>query len=337
MAELIDPSRYQDFTLEMLRTPDGITKLNSILRQLSQNISGDTETVRVYSGVGTPEASVAAGVGSLYMRTDGGSDTSVYRKESGSGDTGWVAVKSPASLPLSTANGGLGADASGWTSGDYLYLSSTGVIGHIALSTQRNQLFTSSGTFTAPTGVTKVYLTMIGGGGGGGGSDTAAAGGGGGAGAWVINYPFTVTPGNNYTVTIGAGGAGSTGAGNPPGSTGGTTSFDTVSVLGGGGGNSGGGNGGTGAGGYDASASVSTAGTTGGGFSGKGGNGALRSGNTGGGGGGSPFGTGANGASTLTNGNNAAANTGAGGGGSGNGGGIVTGGNGGSGLVLVEW
>lgn len=108
MAELIDASNYQDFTLETLKTPDGITRLNGIIRQLSQNISGDTETVRVYSGVGTPEASVAAGIGSLYMRTDGSADTSVYRKESGSGDTGWVAIKAPAALPLSLANGGTG-------------------------------------------------------------------------------------------------------------------------------------------------------------------------------------------------------------------------------------
>lgn len=134
MAELIDPSNYQDFTLEMLRTPEGITRLNGILRQLANNISGDTESVRIYQGVGTPEASVAAGVGSLYLRTDGGADTSVYRKESGSGDTGWVAIKAPASLPLSTANGGLGADASAWTALDILYLSSTGVIGHRALA-----------------------------------------------------------------------------------------------------------------------------------------------------------------------------------------------------------
>ena len=35
------------------------------------------------------------------------------------------------------------------------------------------QLFTSSGTFTAPTGVTTVYLTMVGGGGGGAGVGNA--------------------------------------------------------------------------------------------------------------------------------------------------------------------
>jgi len=128
MAELINPSSYNDFTLQTLMTPDGITRLNSLLSQLSQNIAGDTESVRVFQGVGTPEASVAAGVGSLYMRTDGGTDTSLYRKESGSGDTGWVAVKAPATLPLSVANGGLGADNSSGAQGSTLYFSATGTI-----------------------------------------------------------------------------------------------------------------------------------------------------------------------------------------------------------------
>jgi hypothetical protein len=47
--------------------------------------------VRWLSGSGTPEGSVAAPVGSLYSRTDGGAATSLYVKETGTGDTGWVA------------------------------------------------------------------------------------------------------------------------------------------------------------------------------------------------------------------------------------------------------
>jgi hypothetical protein len=44
------------------------------------------------AGSGSPEGAVTAEIGSLYSRTDGGTDTAVYRKESGSGNTGWVAV-----------------------------------------------------------------------------------------------------------------------------------------------------------------------------------------------------------------------------------------------------
>jgi hypothetical protein len=39
----------------------------------------------------TPEAAVAAPVGSLCVRTNGGANTTLYVKESGAGNTGWVA------------------------------------------------------------------------------------------------------------------------------------------------------------------------------------------------------------------------------------------------------
>ena len=43
------------------------------------------------SGTGSPESVVTASVGSLYSRTDGGSGTTLYVKESGTGNTGWTA------------------------------------------------------------------------------------------------------------------------------------------------------------------------------------------------------------------------------------------------------
>lgn len=43
------------------------------------------------TGSGTPEGSVTASVGSLYTRSDGGAGTTLYVKESGTGNTGWVA------------------------------------------------------------------------------------------------------------------------------------------------------------------------------------------------------------------------------------------------------
>lgn len=42
-------------------------------------------------GSGTPEGNVTAPVGARYSRTDGGAGTSFYVKESGAGNTGWVA------------------------------------------------------------------------------------------------------------------------------------------------------------------------------------------------------------------------------------------------------
>ena len=46
---------------------------------------------RIKSGSGSPEGAVTAAVGSLWLRTDGGASTSIYVKESGSGNSGWVA------------------------------------------------------------------------------------------------------------------------------------------------------------------------------------------------------------------------------------------------------
>ena len=43
------------------------------------------------SGAGTPEGARIAGVGSVWYRNDGGSNTALYIKESGTSSTGWVA------------------------------------------------------------------------------------------------------------------------------------------------------------------------------------------------------------------------------------------------------
>lgn len=51
----------------------------------------DASGPRVHAGSGTPEGAVTAPVGSIYMRSDGGASTSLYVKESGTGNTGWVA------------------------------------------------------------------------------------------------------------------------------------------------------------------------------------------------------------------------------------------------------
>ena len=47
--------------------------------------------VRIRSGTGSPEGAISAPVGSLWLRDDGGANTTLYVKESGTGNTGWVA------------------------------------------------------------------------------------------------------------------------------------------------------------------------------------------------------------------------------------------------------
>lgn len=46
----------------------------------------------IRQGAGTPEASITGIVGDLYLRTNGGTSTTLYVKESGSGNTGWAAA-----------------------------------------------------------------------------------------------------------------------------------------------------------------------------------------------------------------------------------------------------
>ena len=79
--------------------------------------------------------------------------------------------------------------------------------------THGSQFFASSGTFTVPAGITTVWVTASGAGGGGGGGGEGCMyyggiGGAGGGGICVIGYQLNVTPLNNYTITINAGGAG---------------------------------------------------------------------------------------------------------------------------------
>lgn len=72
------------------------------------------------------------------------------------------------------------------------------------LGTLTYQEFTSSGTWTAPSGVTSANIWLLGGGGGGGNNRTGTGGGGATPKIW-LDVP--VTPGTGYAITIGAGGA----------------------------------------------------------------------------------------------------------------------------------
>lgn len=48
-------------------------------------------SIKVQTGNGSPEGVLAAPVGSMYLRTDGGAGSTLYVKESGKAATGWVA------------------------------------------------------------------------------------------------------------------------------------------------------------------------------------------------------------------------------------------------------
>jgi len=226
----------------------------------------------------------------------------------------------------------------------------------------RGQVFTSTGTFTVPAGVSAVKVTVIGGGGGGGGtpssSGTGHTGGGGGGGV-SIGYVTGLTPNGTVSITVGAGGAG--GTGNTTGATGGTSSFGAYCSATGGAGGAGAGSGGYGGGGAGGTGSGGSINISG--FPGSAANSTYVC-SGGGGGSGGPvltfFGAGpcasfpimaAYGGQGFVNGTGGAVKTvlgasGNAGTGNGNGGsgikqqlnlGIGTGGAGSAGIVIVEW
>jgi len=70
---------------------DIITRFTKNTEGLFNELSDVNQSIYVRFGSGTPEAVVTAPVGAFYSRTDGGAGTSFYVKESGVGNTGWVA------------------------------------------------------------------------------------------------------------------------------------------------------------------------------------------------------------------------------------------------------
>jgi hypothetical protein len=196
----------------------------------------------------------------------------------------------------------------------------------------QQSVFTASGTFGVPAGVTKVKVRAIGGGGGGGGNTTQGGGGGGGGGGYAEGV-VAVTPGQAIAVTVGGGGAGGVNNGGSAaansGAAGGASSFGTALLAAGGNGGLGslsGGQGDSGAGGSGAGGAINM---TGG--SGNAGSAAAASG------------FGGMGGAAASGGGGGAASSGlprAGsfpGGGGGGGGGNTAGAAGAGGLLIVEW
>lgn len=130
------------------------------------------------------------------------------------------------------------------------------------------QVFTANGTWTRPTGITKVIIEVAGGGGGGGGSPATASreGGGGGGGGYARRF-LDVGAIASSTITIGGAGAGGA-AGANAGAAGGTSSWadgtNTVSATGGAGGPAADAVGDGGAGGAGSGGTINVAGQQGG-------------------------------------------------------------------------
>ncbi|MGG4504039.1 pyocin knob domain-containing protein [Paenibacillus polymyxa] len=68
-----------------------VSRDNVIIATSSGTVPADS-LVEMYRGIGSPEGAVTAPVGALYRNRVGGAGSTLYIKESGSGNTGWRAV-----------------------------------------------------------------------------------------------------------------------------------------------------------------------------------------------------------------------------------------------------
>ena len=228
-----------------LQTDGGLSVVKDVV------IGGDikVKNIGVITAAGTDFESIelngtdgsSTDEGDSVLREDGGRVMSETSSSLSLGGGGLVGFSLDGPL---TIGGGLTFPSDTGTSGQVLKSAGAGATslwGSASAAPASVQVFTSSGTWTKPAGVTAVMVELCGGGGQGGtanGIDNGSAGGGGGG---YSRELLDVSGYSSQTVTIGAGGGGA----------GGTTSFGSLLSATGGTAGSGknGGHGGAGTGG----------------------------------------------------------------------------------------
>lgn len=85
-------SEVRSLRREMATFKQAITiDTNTIILQKPVIIRGATNIngITIFTGNGSPEGVITANIGSIYLRLNGGSGSTLYVKESGTGKTGW--------------------------------------------------------------------------------------------------------------------------------------------------------------------------------------------------------------------------------------------------------
>ena len=248
-------------------SPLTITTLSTDGTTLLANGAPYTIRIRAVTAAGdgtvsSPVSGTTLGVPSAPAITyaiPGNTQVSVYfsapSNDGGSTITSYTVASSPGGFTASGASSPIAV--TGLTNGTaYTFtVTATNSVGPSPLSstygpvtpdtTTRSPLFSGSGTWTVPAGVTSVNYLVVGGGGGGGGGVTTGGGGGGGGGS-VKTGTLTIPAGTtSLSYTVGAGGAKGIVTPNSPtaiptdatdGTAGGDSIFATITAKGGGGG-----------------------------------------------------------------------------------------------------
>lgn len=192
----------------------------------------DASTDRVGVGKNNPAEKLdvagtiqASGTVKVAGTSSAGGDIKLF--EDTDNGTNFVALKAAASITadvtftLPAADGTADQVLKTDGSGNLAFATAGGAAGGMG-----GQVFTSSGTFTIPSGVEKLKVTVIGGGGNGGGTTGTNSAAGGGGGGLAIKYLTGLTGGNTLNVTVGT-------AANTSSVASGTETISTVSATGG--------------------------------------------------------------------------------------------------------
>jgi hypothetical protein len=155
----------------------------------------------------------------------------VWFTDDGTGTTARMQLDATGNLSVPTTLNGTGSRP--------VMADPNGVLKTVNRSSTSSQLFTSSGTFNVPAGVTQIYVQLVG---AGGGSAYCSSNCGGGGGGGFVSGMLPVTSGEALTITVGSGGySQSSGSGTGGGGGGGSAIYRSGTMLcaaGGGGGGS---------------------------------------------------------------------------------------------------
>lgn len=88
----LEKQEFEQMKRDLARLKQAISiEANTIVLQKPTMVRGPLQLngVTIFTGNGSPEGVITANIGSMFLRLNGGSGSTLYVKESGTGSTGW--------------------------------------------------------------------------------------------------------------------------------------------------------------------------------------------------------------------------------------------------------